>query len=81
MEQHNIKSTLTDNISNDRSEEQKSLYLIKCINTNLVYTCLANFRVSVALCDDFSAAACHFSDFLVIMKSRDPVSNRNILGA
>ena len=54
--------------------------MIKDIKTSLVDTCLSNISRSAALCDDSAAAARHVGNFLVIMKSRDPGSNRKILG-
>ena len=54
--------------------------MIKGIKTNLVDTFLANMSGSAALCDGFSAAARHVSDFIVIMKSCGPGINNNILG-
>ena len=79
VEQHNIKATLTAHGFNDWSEVQKIFHLNKVIKTNLVNTCPANISRSASLRDDFSAAARHVAEFLVIMKSCDPGSNLHIL--
>ena len=78
MEHHTIKATMTAHGFNDWSEAHKVCYLIKVINTNIVDTCLSNISMSEVLCDDFSAAERHVANFLAIMNSPDPGSNRNI---
>ena len=80
VEHHNIKPTLTAHGFNGWSEAQKVWYLIKGINTNLVDTCIDSISRSVAFHDDFATAALNIAEFIVIVKSRDPGSNCNILG-
>ena len=80
VEQNGIKSTLTDHGFNYWSEAQKSRYLIKLINTNLLDTCLSNTSRSETLHDDFSAAARNVADFLVITNFCGPGSHFNISG-
>ena len=80
VEHHNIKPTLTAHGFNGWSEAQKVWYFIKGINTNIDDTCLSNISRSEALRDDFAVAARHVVDFCVIINSRDPDSNCNILG-
>ena len=80
LERHNIKATMTAHGLNDWSEAQKVFYLIKRIKINIFETYIANSSGSADLHDEFSAAARYVADFLVIIKSHDPGSNRNILG-
>ena len=75
-----MKATLTAHRLHYWSEAQKFIYLIQSVKTDLGDTCLANTSGSVVLRYDFYAAARHVADFLVIMNSRDPGSNRNISG-
>ena len=66
---------LTAHGSNNWLEVHKCFYLNKVIKTNIVDTLPANISGSESLCDDFSAAAHHVSEFLVRMKSSNLGSN------
>ena len=80
VEQYNSNTTLNAHGFNDWSYAQKFHYLNKIIKTNFIDTCLANISRSAVLRGDFTTAARHVDDFLVIMKYCDPGINRNISG-
>ena len=77
MEQHKIKVILTDHGYYDYTVQKKVIFVLEGINTKYIDHCITQIQTT-GLCDNFSGATIHVSDYLIFCKSRDCGNNLQI---